>query len=187
MKLAIDLGGTNIRIAQVAEGKCLKRNSVACLATQDVDVILTQLFELIEPMIGETVEGIGIGVPSIVDTVHGIVYDAMNIASWKEVHLKELLEEKFGLPVAVNNDSNCFALGESLFGSGRLYENMVGITIGTGIGLGIIIHHSLYGGGYAGAGELGALPYLEADYEYYCSSGFFKRRNTTGAAESEKH
>lgn len=76
MKLAIDLGGTNIRIAQVAEGKCLKRNSVACLATQDVDVILTQLFELIEPMIGETVEGIGIGVPSIVDTVHGIVYDA---------------------------------------------------------------------------------------------------------------
>lgn len=70
----------------------------------------------------------------------------MNIASWKEVHLKELLEEKFGLPVAVNNDSNCFALGESLFGSGRLYENMVGITIGTGIGLGIIIHHSLYGG-----------------------------------------
>lgn len=186
MKLAIDLGGTNIRIAQVAERKCLKRNSVACLATQDVDVILTQLFELIEPMIGETVEGIGIGVPSIVDTVHGIVYDAMNIASWKEVHLKELLEEKFGLPVAVNNDSNCFALGESLFGSGRLYENMVGITIGTGIGLGIIIHHSLYGGGYAGAGELGALPYLEADYEYYCSSGFFKRRNTTGAAESEK-
>lgn len=97
MRLAIDLGGTNIRIAQVAEGKCLKRNSVACLATQDVDVILTQLFELIEPMIGETVEGIGIGVPSIVDTVHGIVYDAMNIASWKEVHLKELLEEKFGL------------------------------------------------------------------------------------------
>ena len=91
MRLAIDLGGTNIRIAQVAEGKCLKRNSVACLATQDVDVILTQLFELIEPMIGETVEGIGIGVPSIVDTVHGIVYDAMNIASWKEVHLKELL------------------------------------------------------------------------------------------------
>lgn len=88
MRLAIDLGGTNIRIAQVAEGKCLKRNSVACLATQDVDVILTQLFELIEPMIGETVEGIGIGVPSIVDTVHGIVYDAMNIASWKEVHLK---------------------------------------------------------------------------------------------------
>ena len=65
-------------------------------------------------------------------------------------------------------------LWEKVFlGSGRLYENMVGITIGTGIGLGIIIHHSLYGGGYAGAGELGALPYLEADYEYYCSSGFF--------------
>lgn len=46
------------------------------------------------------------------------MYDAMNIASWKEVHLKELLEEKFGLPVAVNNDSNCFALGESLLEAG---------------------------------------------------------------------
>ena len=85
----------------MAEGKCLKRNSVACLATQDVDVILTQLFELIEPMIGETVEGIGIGVPSIVDTVHGIVYDAMNIASWKEVHLKELLEENQWLSIMI--------------------------------------------------------------------------------------
>ena len=79
----------------------------------------------------------------------------------------------------------CFGR-KSFLEAGDIYENMVGITIGTGIGLGIIIHHSLYGGGYAGAGELGALPYLEADYEYYCSSGFFKRRNTTGAAESEK-
>lgn len=186
MKLVIDLGGTNIRIAQVAEGQCLRRNSVACPATQGVDVILMQLIELVESMMDESVEGIGIGVPSIVDTTRGIVYDAMNIASWKEVHLKELLENRFNVSVAVNNDSNCFALGESLFGSGRSYENMVGITIGTGIGMGVIIRRSLYGGAYTGAGELGALPYLDADYEYYCSSGFFKRRNTTGATEAEK-
>ena len=104
-----------------------------------------------------------------------------NISSWKEIHLKEILEEKFRLPVAINNDSNCFALGEHLFGQGQPYDNMVGITIGTGIGAGIIVNHHLYSGQYKGAGEIGSLPYLDSDYEHYCSSFFFKKRHSTGA------
>ena len=86
--------------------------------------------------------------------------------------MKEVLEEEFKVAVAVNNDSNCFALGECLFGEGRSFSHMVGITIGTGIGAGVIVGRRLYCGQYVGAGEIGSLPYLDSDFEHYCSSFF---------------
>lgn len=186
MKLSIDLGGTNVRIAQVENGRCLEKTSVACQAQQDASTVLSQLFQLIESRMNEQVDGIGIGVPSIVDPDKGIVYNVANISSWKEIHLKEILEKEFKLPVAINNDSNCFTLGESMFGDGQPYTNMVGVTVGTGIGAGVIINRHLYGGQYLGAGEIGSLPYLDADFERYCSSFFFKRHNITGVEAAEK-
>lgn len=131
MKLSIDLGGTNIRIAQVEDGKCLNKVSVACMAQRDASTVLSQLFQLIRGVMDERVDGIGIGVPSIVDSEKGIVYNVANISSWKEIHLKEILENEFKVAVAINNDSNCFTLGESLFGEGKPYANMVGVTGGT--------------------------------------------------------
>lgn len=186
MRLSIDLGGTNIRIAQVENGRCLDKKSVACLSSQNVSTILSQLSQLIKGMMNERVSGIGIGVPSSVDLEKGVVYNATNISSWKEVHLKEYLEKEFELPVAINNDSNCFALGESLFGDGKPYTHMVGVTMGTGIGAGVIIDRRLYCGQCAGAGEIGSLPYLDADFERYCSSYFFKRHDTTAATVAER-
>lgn len=186
MRLAIDLGGTNIRIAQVENGRCLNKASVACPAQQDASTVLERLFRLISGMMNPGVDGIGIGVPSIVDPENGIVYDAVNISSWKKVCLKKALEERFNVAVAVNNDSNCFALGENLFGEGKAYANMVGVTIGTGIGAGVIVNRRLYCGQYAGVGEVGAFPYLDSDFEHYCSSYFFKRHGTTGVEAAEK-
>lgn len=158
MKLSIDLGGTNIRIAQVEKGNCLNKVSVPCLAQQDASTVLNQLSLLIRNMMNEQVDGIGIGVPSIVDPEKGIVYNVANISSWKEIHLKEILENEFKVAVAINNDSNCFTLGESLYGEGKSYTNMVGVTIGTGIGAGVVIGRRLYGGQYMGAGEIGSFP-----------------------------
>lgn len=186
MKLSIDLGGTNIRIAQVEDGKCLNKVSVACLAQQDASTVLSQLSRLIGEMMDETVDGIGIGVPSIADSEKGVVYNVANISSWKEIHLKEVLENEFKVAVAINNDSNCFTLGESLYGEGQPYADMVGVTIGTGIGAGVIINHRLYCGQYVGAGEVGSFPYLDSDFERYCSSFFFKRHDTTGVLAAEK-
>ena len=79
MKLSIDLGGTNIRIAQVEKGNCLNKVSVPCLAQQDASTVLNQLSQLIRNMMNEQVDGIGIGVPSIVDPEKGIVYNVANI------------------------------------------------------------------------------------------------------------
>ena len=86
MKLSIDLGGTNIRIAQVEGGKCLNKVSVPCLAQQDASTVLNQLSQLIRSVMTEEVDGIGIGVPSIVDPQKGIVYNVAKISSWKEIH-----------------------------------------------------------------------------------------------------
>jgi glucokinase len=84
-----------------------------------------------------SVTGIGIGVPSVVDVETGIVYDVTNIPSWKKVELKSILETKFGLPVRVNNDVNCFILGEHRHGVARGFRSVVGLAMGTGLGGGI--------------------------------------------------
>jgi glucokinase len=120
------------------------------------------------------VAAIGIGVPSVVDLETGIVYDVQNIPAWTEVPLKQLMEARYKVPVFVNNDANCFALGEFYFGQGIGSNSMIGLTIGTGLGAGIIIHKKLYCGANCGAGEFGMVAYLDKYYEWYASGQFFK-------------
>jgi glucokinase len=177
MRIGVDLGGTNIRAGIVDRGATLRKLSEPCRAGMSEQVILGQLKAMISALLVPGVEGIGIGVPSVVDVERGIVYNAANIPSWKEVHLKSILEKEFRLPVAVNNDCNCFALGEYHFGAGKAYQNIVCLALGTGVGAGIIINGQLYTGHNAGAGEIGSLPYLAHDYEYYCSGCFFTREH----------
>ena len=89
--------------------------------------------------------------------------------------MKDALEAEFHVPVHVNNDANCFALGETHYGKGRGFRDIVGLTIGTGLGAGIIINRRLYNGSNCGAGEIGTIPYKEHTVEYYCSGQFFTR------------
>ena len=109
------------------------------------------------------------------DVDEGIVYSVGNIPSWQKVPLKKNLEQSFGIPVHVNNDANCFALGEFHFGAGRGCRHLVGMVLGTGLGAGIIINGKLYCGGNCGAGEIGKIPFREHTVEYYASGGFFRQ------------
>lgn len=187
MKIGIDLGGTNMRVGLVKDGLVLNKEIVPCPSQADEKEVLLNLEKLIERTMCPEVEGIGIGVPSVVDVSEGIVYNVANIPSWKEVPLKRLLEERFSVPVFINNDSNCFTLGIKQFGEGQQFHNLIGMTIGTGVGTGVIINNELYGGQNTGAGEVGSLPYLAYDFEHYCSSGFFVRYyDTTGKEVAEK-
>ena len=180
-KIGVDLGGTNIRAGIIHGKSVVKINSTPLTEKENFESTIQQLKSIIHSVFGVSVKGIGVGVPSIVDLEKGIVYDVVNIPSWKEVHLREILEEEFGVPVFINNDSNCFTLGEKYFGHGQQHKNFVGITLGTGIGSGIIINDKLYSGHNCGAGEIGYLPYLEHDFEYYCGANFFKAiHKTTG-------
>jgi len=172
--IGIDLGGTHLR------GGLVLDNNLSSILTQrinpdgSVEQVLEELFSITDKLVNQSVEGIGIGVPGLVDVAIGIVYDVVNIPSWKQVSLRQLMEERYHLPVLINNDANCFALGEFYYGKGKGVDSMIGLTIGTGLGSGIIINKKLYAGRNGGAGEFGMIDYLDKYCEYYASGQFFE-------------
>jgi glucokinase len=103
------------------------------------------------------------------------VYDVENIPSWREVPLRAALEQRFGVPSYVNNDANAYVVGEHVFGKGRGFRHVVGMTLGTGLGVGVITNGTLYAGANCGAGELGVMPYKELTVEAYAAGQFFPR------------
>jgi len=173
--IGVDLGGTNVRAGVVVDGRLARVHSTAVRGQGAEAEVLEDLFAAIDPVMGPDVAGIGAGVPSIIDLKTGTVYDVQNIPAWKKVPLKALLEERYRRPVYVNNDANCFAAGEKIFGKLGPYDNAVGLIIGTGLGAGIIANGRLYSGINCGAGEFGMLPYLDRDFEAYASGQFFER------------
>jgi len=187
MKLiGVDLGGTKITAALIENEKIVKQYTCPTPYDRKKMVVVEAIAETISEVFDTEIQGIGIGVPSLVDLETNEVIDVTNIPSWDIVPLKQLLEERFLKPVFVNNDANCFALGEKHFGKGKLYRNFVGLTIGTGLGAGIIINNHLYSGQLCGAGEFGNIYYLDSNIENYCSGMFFKNQHLSGKEEAEK-
>ncbi|MDR3712639.1 MAG: ROK family protein [Puia sp.] len=181
--IGIDLGATNIRGAVVNGNNLSDIISVRIHSDGSVEDVLGDIYHVIDALIDDGIAGIGIGVPSVVDVAEGIVYDVQYVPSWVEVPLKRILENRYRRPVFVNNDANCFALGEYYFGKGKDVGSMIGLTLGTGLGGGVIINHKLFAGYNCGAGEFGLLPYRDNILEYYCSGSFF--RNVYGLDGTE--
>lgn len=179
MRIGIDIDGTNMRLGIVDGGQIFRRVEAPTKANKSEEEIIDHLKEMIYKIINTNIRGIGIGVSAIVQADKGIVTNAINIPSWKEVPLKDILEKEFNVPVFVNNDSNCFAFGERYYGEGTPFRDIVCITLSIGVGAGIIINNELYNGNNSGAGEIGSLTYLNSDYEGYCGQKFFIRNNTT--------
>ena len=171
--IGMDIGGTNARAGLVENGQLTHLESIPIKSNGTVEEVLEQLFDLIDRVKTAAVNGIGIAFPSIMDVEKGIVFDVQNIPAWKEVHLKEIIERRYDLPVRINNDANCFALGEKYFGQGKDYRYLVGLIVGTGLGAGIVIDGKIHSGANGGAGEFGMVPYRDKYLEYYCSGQFF--------------
>ena len=171
--LGIDIGGTNIRVGLVEDSKLLSIESSEIKKGGTQKEILNSLFRMIEKFDTKQIKGIGIGVPSVVDVENGIVYNVQNIPSWKKVHLKKILETEYKVPIYINNDANCFVVGEKYFGKVKQYKDIIGLIMGTGLGAGIIINNKLYAGNNCGAGEFGMIPFKNKNYEYYCSGQYF--------------
>jgi glucokinase len=174
--IGVDLGGTNVRAGKIVGQKMVAHRARTITAHGAQDLVLREVLETIAAVFDNQVSAIGIGVPSLVDVDKGIVYSVENIPSWKEVPLKEILQQSFGITVHVNNDANCFALGEFYFGAGRGLQHLVGMILGTGLGAGIIIDGKLYCGRNCGAGEIGKIHYKEHTIEDYCSGRFFRQQ-----------
>ena len=174
--VGVDLGGTKIHTARIRAGRIEQSFKMKISSHAAKNDVLLEVIQSIVAVMNDEVKAIGIGVPGLVDTKTGVIYDIVNIPSWKKVNLGEELNRQFRVPVFINNDANCFALGEFYFGHGKGLKNMVGLTLGTGMGAGIIIDGKLYCGSNCGAGEFGMLPYLDGNYENYCSGQFFQSK-----------
>lgn len=161
--IGLDLGGTNLKYALGTEhGDILVRFSKPSLADQSQEKIFDNMFSAVDELLlkakesGEKVNAIGIGSPGCVDFKTGkLLGRAPNFDDWENASIKKNFEEKFNLPTWVDNDANLMALAESRKGAGRNFNTLLCITLGTGIGGGIIINQKLYRGVHFSAGEIG--------------------------------
>lgn len=174
--VGVFLDGKTLVVGKVKNDKIESSSSKKINNNDTEEKIISEVIKSITEVFDENVEGIGIGVPSLVDVKKGIVYRVQKIPSWREVHIKDILESKFNVKVYVNNDANCFAAGEKYFGVAKPYENIIGLILGAGVGAGIVFNNHLYSGTNCGAGEFGSLPYKNHDFEYYCGEGYFEEK-----------
>ncbi len=151
--IGVDLGGTNIRAGLVLNNKIIKKVEVKTEASKGKNVVIKNLVSAISSVMIKDVVGIGIGSPGPLDYKKGLIIRTKNVP-FKKVNLKKVLEKKFNVPVFVDNDANCFTLGEALYGSGKKHNCVIGLTVGTGVGGGIVINKKIFHG-RMNAGELG--------------------------------
>jgi glucokinase len=183
--IGVDLGGTKVSAGRVENGRLAGQASAPIDSRSSEQEVLEVVSGAIARVFTPDVAGIGIGVPSVVDIDQGIVYDVQNIPSWKEVPVGRILAGRFERPVYVNNDANCFAAGEKHFGKGKPYLHFAGVTLGTGLGTGLIIEGRLYNGVNCGAGEFGMMPYGDSILEHYASGQYFERRHGLKGEEAQ--
>lgn len=159
--IGIDIGGTSIKGAIVNDlGEVLTRfhmdvdnkNPGEVEVNKFCDVMLKAVKEY-DPSI--KIEGVGIGMPGILDMDKGVVIMSPNLTKWNSLPLGKIISERTGLPVYLNNDANVAALGEARYGSGKEYNDMIMLTLGTGVGGGIVINNHLYDGHMHMGAELG--------------------------------
>ncbi|RKP49903.1 ROK family protein [Cohnella endophytica] len=175
--VGVDVGGTNIECGVVTpEGKIISRSHCATLVHDGgVDAVIDRIAGTINEAIaalpvseGRQIAGVGVGIPGLVDPVNGISLNAVNLG-WRNVPLAAKLTERLHIPVKIENDVNSYVYGEAMYGAGRQYDYVLGLTIGTGLASAFIINGEIFGGAGHLAGEIGHIPF--EDIPYVCNCG----------------
>ena len=161
-RIGVDIGGTNVKIALVDfDGKIVYSNTVPTRAEMGYEAGVNNIKQAIKELMQETgetaatIEAIGFGLPGQIDYKEGIVKNLPNIPGWVNIPLAKIIEDEFSIPTRLDNDVRCAALGELNFGAGKGCENLICITVGTGIGSGIVLNGKLVRGASNAAGEIG--------------------------------
>jgi len=160
--IGVDVGGTNVKIALVSDqGQIVYSNTIPTHAEMGYEYTINNMKDAIRELLKETkletknIESIGFGFPGQIDCQKGIVRLAPNIPGWVNIPIAEIMEKEFGIPTRVDNDVRTATLGELNYGAGVRCQNLVCITVGTGIGSGLVINGKLVRGASNAAGELG--------------------------------
>ncbi len=173
--IGVDLGGTNIKVGIVSrEGRIIKKASLPTLAEKGQDKVISQIKKGIKEILSHNklkIQGIGIGSPGIVSTKKGTVENPPNLPGWEKVNLKKIIKKEFNIHVILENDANAAAIGEMIFGAAKKIDSFVMVTLGTGVGGGIIINRKLLRGEFGSAGEIG---HISIDFNGpQCNCGAF--------------
>lgn len=160
--IGVDLGGTNLRTAILSpDGNILDRHKEATHAADGWEKVVARLIENIKRQRknaiqqGFDVAAVGVGAPGVIQTDKGIVVKSPNFPDWNNLPLRDQLEKTVGIPVFLENDANAAALGEQWRGAGRGIRSMILLTLGTGVGGGIILDNKIWHGADGMAGEIG--------------------------------
>lgn len=160
--IGIDVGGTKIAAGLVTqEGQILSRYTTCAHAEQQPELVIQAIerayWTLLEAsgVDATSIEAVGLGFPGNINGPAGIVLFSSNLPSWNYFPLRDIVSERVGVPVVLENDAKIGALGEHRYGAGRGARDMCYVALGTGYGLGIIIDNKLYIGPTGTAGELG--------------------------------
>lgn len=156
--LGIDFGGTSVKFGVVQGHEVIAR--VPAIATEDfseAEPLIDAIVYVIEDLRTHHPEicAVGVGLPGFVDFQKGIIHNLTNVKGWTNIPLRDILQARINLPVAVENDANCMAYAEWKLGAGMGKDHLVCITLGTGVGGGIITHGHMLRGAHSVAGELG--------------------------------
>jgi glucokinase len=160
--VGVDFGGTGVKLALVnAQGQIVARDHFATAGAASQAAWLDAVAAAIDRMLKarklkkSALAGVGVGVPGFVDFQRGFIHDLTNVPGWTAVKLADMMKKKLGLPAYVDNDANLMAFGEIAFGGGKNLKTAVFLTLGTGVGGGIVLDGQVYRGAYSMAGELG--------------------------------
>ena len=157
--IGVDLGGTNVKVGIVSqEGKIVKKLSLETFANIGPDEVIAQIKKAVEQILTGNklkIRGIGVGSPGIVSPKKGTVENPPNFSGWNKINLGKILNKEFDINIHVENDANAAAIGEMIFGAGKKLDSFVMITLGTGVGGGIIFKGKLFRGEFGAAGEIG--------------------------------
>lgn len=177
LAVGVDLGGTNVRLALVGPGGIAgRRVRHATEVARGLEHVVGRLAEAVAATAasaprGAEVAGVGIGVPGVIDHARGAVVASANFPGWRDVPVGEALARRTGLPVVVENDANAAAVGEQRYGAGRSFPSFVLLTLGTGIGSGIILDGRLWRGATGMAGEAGHVTVVSSPDAVPCGCG----------------
>jgi glucokinase len=152
--IAVDLGGTKLLAGVVDEEGVVVKRTIRPTETESQDELLEELDDAIRELVDDGCGAIGVGLPSTIDQSVGRAVSSVNIPL-AGIDFRDHLTSAFGVPAAIENDANAAALAEHRFGAGRGSRHMVMLTLGTGIGGGLILDDKLYRGAVGAAGELG--------------------------------
>ncbi len=158
--VGVDLGGTNLRVAAVdSDGAILQRVSIPavydCGPERVVEDIVRVIGSVRGPLGAAGLRGVGIGVPGFIDTETGVVMEAANLPGFQDFPMRDEVQKHLGTPIILENDANAAALGEMWMGAGRDVKDLMLITLGTGVGGGIVSDGKILHGSRGMAGEIG--------------------------------